>query len=829
MLFDDEEQLEVRHVVSLAHHSISCYSGGDDTPEGELFIKRNALCLARRADAGEITPDGTPSKPFFLYSENCSAKEDFYFAMLRNQERNSSSKYNPPTPLQYDVKDVITLVQRLHSSEEQLQTRWINAVIGRVFLGLYKTPEVVNFLRSKITKKISRVKTPSFLSKISLRHLDTGEAAPVITNPRLKDLTVDGEMVIEFDVRYSGNFRIEIATTARIELGTRFKAREVNLLLAATVKRVEGHCMVRIKPPPSNRLWITFATMPKIDLQVEPIVSARQITYNLILRQIENRIKEVIAESLVFPNWDDSPFFSTEGKPWRGGIWTDNGSTVVSDDAEVAAAQDGDVDEVTNIEAHKGESEDGESILDLPRIEKSMTAPNLEATSTLHARKTAKSMFNMGGSKANASSTSIETRASAHEVPKPFRSGAFASVSTPSVSTDATHADAVKMPTTPPERSHAMAAVSALSHSPLQSSSRNSSPTRASRTGKQGSLSSVSSEGSVHQEKYLGDDLTPLATHTVADITPESSSYPSSPASASNMSFRSDAPSIKGFGSDTRRENTGSSSSAKSTASEPAKRLSLAAVTNAAATAKKWGWNALQRQSEQRSSGSITEESPTRPLVMGRGQPLPPPGVPLPHPEKKTKTAPIPVPKRKAIPPPNLQPKTQETETKSSTPSPKHHAVPPPPLPRRGEGQKEGSGEEEGVFVVAAPISESEPTTPLVEQTVSYMPPWVDDEEDDSKHTKTTAEDTHKPPRLPRRSTQSTVNSQEVERETEKEKEKEADDPKTPPRLPKRRAPTRVLSTSPEEDSHYLPSWVAAQEDQARARSNLVDEDAGYD
>lgn len=33
MLFDDEEQIEVRHVISLAHHNISVYSGGNVTPE----------------------------------------------------------------------------------------------------------------------------------------------------------------------------------------------------------------------------------------------------------------------------------------------------------------------------------------------------------------------------------------------------------------------------------------------------------------------------------------------------------------------------------------------------------------------------------------------------------------------------------------------------------------------------------------------------------------------------------------------------------------------------------------------------------------------------
>lgn len=62
-------------------------------------------------------------------------------------------------------------------------------------------------------------------------------------------------------------------------------------------------------------------------MNIEPIVSSRQITYTLIIRQIENRIKEVVAESLVYPNWDDSPFYHSESKLWRGGIWADEKAT----------------------------------------------------------------------------------------------------------------------------------------------------------------------------------------------------------------------------------------------------------------------------------------------------------------------------------------------------------------------------------------------------------------------------------------------------------------------------------------------------------------------
>jgi hypothetical protein len=192
-------------------------------------------------------------------------------------------------------------VQKLHSSEEHLQTRWLNALVGRLFLAMYKTPEMEHFVRRKLTKKISRVQKPNFITKISLQKIQTGEGGPFITNPRLKDLTVNGDCTVEADVNYSGNFRIQIAATARIDLGKRIGAREVELVLAVVCKKLEGHALLKIKPPPSNRLWFTFETMPTIDMTIEPIVSSRQITYTVILRAIESRIREVIAETIVLP------------------------------------------------------------------------------------------------------------------------------------------------------------------------------------------------------------------------------------------------------------------------------------------------------------------------------------------------------------------------------------------------------------------------------------------------------------------------------------------------------------------------------------------------
>jgi len=292
-------------------------------------------------------------KSFYLFSDNCSEKEDFYHAMLHAQEhqKDDSARYAHPTPLKFDTPDLVKLVQQLHASEENLHTRWINALIGRVFLGLYKTSNIKDFIANKITKKIARVPKPALISSVALRSIDMGTSPPFVTNPKLKELTVDGELIVETDISYKGGFRIEVAAIARIDLGPRFKAREVTLVLAAILKKLDGHLLIRIKPPPSNRIWLTFETPPRMELSLEPIVSSRQITYGVILRAIESRIREVVSETLVLPNWDDMPFTDTLAQAIRGGIWEDE---VGDKEKDAQQAQHSDVDlEDAKLDAEK--------------------------------------------------------------------------------------------------------------------------------------------------------------------------------------------------------------------------------------------------------------------------------------------------------------------------------------------------------------------------------------------------------------------------------------------------------------------------------------------
>lgn len=733
MLFDDDEQLEVRHVISLAHHDASIYSGGDPIPEGELYIKKNAIRLARKSDAGDTAPDSQVSKPFYLFSESCSAKEDFYFALLRNQEQALSADKEVPEPLHFDVQDIISLVHRLHSSEENVHTRWLNALIGRVFLAVYKTRDLENFIREKLTKKISRVKRPSFLSRIVIRDVHPGTSAPYIFNPRLKELNVEGECVVEADIRYTGNFRIEVATTARIDLGARFKVREVDLVLSVAVRKIEGHGLFKMKAPPSNRFWFAFQSMPKMEMSIEPIVSSRQITYTMIIRQIENRIKEVVAESIVLPFWDDTPFMDTQDKKWRGGIWTADNEQVAPPTPEVitAPAPSG---EGTN---RQPETLDLTDQKEIPPIEKSYTDPLAAHSPTvgLFGRKGPTKTLSDKGAKS--STTNLDT-GSRGSWPASARSSPNVSVVQDSAKGEAVLGKKEPLPS-------AIATLSAMAGSPPKTGSPLISPMSPSLAGK-GPLDALTesdnylNEPAGDEAATSNDTLTPVLTDTIdrrhaTSSTESVNSFAST--NGNNTSLRSRTGSVsRGFF----RQDTGASTSSVSTANSNGsgglKNPTLTAVSNAAIQAKQWGLNALQRRREANEAaqkknqpGGDRGHGVDTSQPMGRGRPLPPPGTPLPPPDRSSRPTKI-APKRKPLPPPLLPERATHLDSYEGGPGTpdgdavsigagrreeeerneeevKKRRVPPPPLPKR----RSAAEDEERVLVVEAPV-DSEPGTP---------------------------------------------------------------------------------------------------------------------
>ncbi|CAD0109787.1 unnamed protein product [Aureobasidium uvarum] len=776
MLYDDSEQVEVRHVISLAYHDIDVYAGGEPVPEGDLWIKRNCIRLTRKPLVGETAPS---SKPFHFFSDNCSEKEDFYHALLHTQS-NIINTDPPPLPRKFETPDIIKLVQNLHSSDADAHSRWINGIVGRIFLAMYKTKDIENFIRAKINKKISRVPKPNLIASIDIMDIYMGDSAPIISNPRLKELTVNGDMTIELDVRYNGGFKIEMGAVARIDLGTRFKAREVSLIMAGELKKLSGHLLIRVKPPPSNRIWITFETMPQIEMSIQPIVSSRQITYGVILRAIESRIREVIGETIVLPNWDDSPFLDTSKKEYRGGIFEPSPSDEEPTGMENAVHADAGLvetaaHELTN-SAGDADSDDtiihtlaetGAKTLSMP----SLLEPVQKLNFRKNARRSATSLLGESIENPTAASTSTTTVPSPFQTPsspplrprtppgKPrtLRQNSFSAAATPLVSTEGSNIEAVRSHTKKKGQKDAVEMVKEVNSKAQATSPKVLRETENILPIDSETFSTLATPEEEGEEaptdpSILRRSSEPLEQHTTKQRTEPSQA----PATADASTIPARSPSVKSLDTSVP---SGSSPSHLSTAAN---------------AAKKWGWQVLNRQNgsssstsgnsfglgkrfsvSSASSGSSSVSLPSQPpdpnalkaallaQPMGRGMPLPPPGTPLPGPQKSLWASSglnLPNLKRKPV---GAQSASQQQSKEVEKPDHvgEQQARQPPPLPARprpasreilqpkvvpaGSGQQTGGDPD--VLVVAAPVEDdSMPSTPIVERADHGMPAYTE-------------------------------------------------------------------------------------------------------
>ncbi|XP_053327507.1 testis-expressed protein 2-like [Spea bombifrons] len=80
------------------------------------------------------------------------------------------------------------------------------------------------------------------------------------------------------------------------------------LLLTVEIQELEGSLAVNIPPPPTDRIWYSFQTPPRVEMKVRPKLGDREVTFIHVTEWIEKKLQDEFQKILVMPNMDDLYF-----------------------------------------------------------------------------------------------------------------------------------------------------------------------------------------------------------------------------------------------------------------------------------------------------------------------------------------------------------------------------------------------------------------------------------------------------------------------------------------------------------------------------------------
>ena len=226
------------------------------------------------------------SKQIFLFFDSKSLKEDWFIAL--NNSKTQDLFYGGEEPTQHDK-----LKQRDEPKQhDEPRNDLLNSLLQRIFLNVYKDPQIPINIVNGFQKKLDLIQRPFFVENIKLMSVEIGTELPLLSN-----FEHTGSLSFQLDFDYKGSFKIHLATRIQV----------VSIELLLKIKHVSGRIECKIKEYPSDRLWFAFQRPPLMDIEIEPLVATKSIKLSLLESIIKTKLIELISDFMVMPNMDDIP------------------------------------------------------------------------------------------------------------------------------------------------------------------------------------------------------------------------------------------------------------------------------------------------------------------------------------------------------------------------------------------------------------------------------------------------------------------------------------------------------------------------------------------
>ncbi|CAN8030541.1 unnamed protein product [Ixodes persulcatus] len=77
------------------------------------------------------------------------------------------------------------------------------------------------------------------------------------------------------------------------------------LVLTVEVSHLVGTLALNVPPPPTDRIWYGFRTLPRMELVARPKLGEKEVTFARVTERIEKMLFLEFQRILVMPNMDD--------------------------------------------------------------------------------------------------------------------------------------------------------------------------------------------------------------------------------------------------------------------------------------------------------------------------------------------------------------------------------------------------------------------------------------------------------------------------------------------------------------------------------------------